>query len=94
VTTYLEEAMRRQVWAKGRIMTDRPDLDPTEWRRDDFNWTMRYSDYGNRNSDYGWEIDHIRPSALGGIDHISNLRPLHCKCNAGLGGILSGLFGR
>jgi 5-methylcytosine-specific restriction endonuclease McrA len=92
VHSYIEEAKRRQVWAKGHIMTDRPDLDPNEWRRDDFGWIIRYSEYGDRNAAYGWEIDHIHPTAFGGHDHISNLRPLHCQCNSGLGGILGGLL--
>jgi len=90
MTTFLEEVRRCQVWAKGQPIEG---FDPNDWRRDDFGWTIRYADYGDRNSAYGWEIDHVRPTALGGYDHISNLRPLHCKCNAGLGGILGGLLG-
>jgi len=77
------------VWAKGRII---PGYDPTEWRHDDYGHVIRYWDYGNRDSQYGWEIDHIHPFSLGGSEDISNLRPLHCKRNASLGGALSALL--
>jgi len=39
---------------------------------------MKRDDYGNRNSDYGWEIDHIDPD---GGDDISNLQQLQWKNN-------------
>jgi hypothetical protein len=34
--------------------------------------------YGDRNSSYGWEVDHINPN---GGDDLSNLRPLQWKNN-------------
>lgn len=46
---------------------------------------MRYSDHGNRNAEYGWEIDHINPVSNGGADVINNLQPLHWKNNAAKG---------
>ena len=44
-------------------------------------WIKRDA-YGDRDSRYGWEIDHIEPSSKGGDDIISNARPLHWKNNA------------
>lgn len=35
--------------------------------------------YGDRNSDFGWEIDHILPVAKGGDEQLINLRPMHWK---------------
>lgn len=66
------------VWRKGHPIKD---YDPNRWRRDDFGRAMKYSEYGNRNSDYGWEIDHIKPKADGGSDDLGNLRPLNYKSN-------------
>ena len=36
---------------------------------------MKYSDFANRGSEYGWERDHILALALGGPDTIDNMRP-------------------
>ena len=44
-----------------------------------------FEDYGNRNSEFGWEIDHVIPVAHGGTDDYSNLRPLHWKNNVAKG---------
>lgn len=77
------------VWAKGHVMFGR---DPRVYRTDDLGNVIRFSDYGNRSSTYGWEFDHFPiPAALGGTDDVLNLRPLHWRINARLGGALSGL---
>jgi hypothetical protein len=49
---------------------------------------LHFPSYGDRQSAHGWEIDHHPiPQALGGSDDIDNLRPLHCRSNAALGGL-------
>jgi hypothetical protein len=62
-----------EVWSKGY-----PDSnDPLLWRHDECGaWIFR-GDYDRKDSEYGWEIDHIISKSDGGTDDISNLRPLH-----------------
>jgi hypothetical protein len=77
---------RAAVWQKGSPI---PGYDPALWRRDAYGSAIKFSEYGNRNSDFGWEIDHYPvPNALGGSDRLSNLRPLNWKNNASHGGRL------
>jgi hypothetical protein len=81
-----DEWRKRAVWEKGRRI---PGRDPNVWREDGYGFVIKYEDHGDRNSLYGWEIDHHPvPLALGGFDTLENLRPLHCTANATLGGFL------
>jgi hypothetical protein len=81
-----DDYKKRRVWEKGIPI---PHYDAAVWRYDSFYRVIKFSDHGDRSSPYGWEIDHYPvPVALGGSDDISNLRPLHCAINAGLGGNL------
>lgn len=61
------------VWRKAKTIQS---VDPNSMRQDYAGAWIRYSDYGNRNSQYGWEIDHIKPLALGGSDDLDNFLPL------------------
>ena len=69
----------QHVWNKGRIT---PGNDPNAWRQDQCGAWIGRQFYGNRNSQYGWEIDHITPVERGGTDDLSNLRPLQWGNNA------------
>lgn len=42
---------------------------------------MDKGSYGNRNSEYGWNLDHILPQSQGGKDTESNLICCHIKTN-------------
>ena len=69
------EGMIQTVWEKGRTA---PNNDKNRWRKDECGAWIGRQDYGNRDSEYGWEVDHITP---GGPDQLSNLRPLQWQNN-------------
>lgn len=72
-----EETIQR-VWGKGKIVSG---YNPDKWRKDQCGAWIGRTAYGNRNSKYGWEIDHITPVSRGGGDELSNLRPLQWENN-------------
>jgi 5-methylcytosine-specific restriction endonuclease McrA len=67
------------IWAKASVV---PNNDPNVFRKDTCGAWIAWRDYGNRDSKYGWEVDHIVPVARNGSDSLSNLRPLHWQNNA------------
>lgn len=69
----------REVWKKGRVVGTN---DQNVWRQDECGAWMSFSKYGDRTSQYGWEVDHITSQDHGGSDALSNLRPLHWENNA------------
>jgi hypothetical protein len=82
-----DESRKLSAWWRAKID---PRRHPTEWRIDDYGNLIRWADYGDRCSPYGWEIDHIHPTILGGIDSAQNTRALHWRENARHGGSISG----
>jgi 5-methylcytosine-specific restriction endonuclease McrA len=72
------ETTIKKVWEKGKPI---PDYSQDIWRWDKCGKVMKYSDHGNRDSKYGWEIDHINPVSNSGTDDLSNLQPLHWSNN-------------
>ena len=70
------------IWEKGRKV---PDYDPSKFRKDACGAWIARDKYGDADADFGWEVDHIYPQALGGGDDDVNKRPLHCKNNRSKG---------
>ncbi len=66
------------VWEKGHPIGN---LDPNIWCQDICGAKIKYSEHGNTNSEYGWEIDHIVPTAKGGATEEDNFQPLHWENN-------------
>lgn len=68
------------VWEKGKIV---PRYDPDKWRKDACDAWMSRDQYGNRDSNLGWEIDHI--DADPDNNDIDNLQPLQWENNVAKG---------
>mgnify|MGYP001617308740 CR=1 FL=1 len=77
-----DQATILAVWKKGTATTNN---DPAVWRLDACGAWMQFSKYGDRDSQYGWEIDHIISIDRGGLDALSNLRPLQWENNVATG---------
>lgn len=71
------------VWDKAIRST--AENEANGYRKDECTAWIKKSEYGNRDSIYGWEIDHITPQTNGGGNELSNLRPLHWANNASRG---------
>ena len=63
------------VWEKGTVPAGN---ESTGFRKDACKAWISKNKYGDRNSKYGWEIDHINPNGSGRLD---NLQPLHWENN-------------
>jgi len=72
----------RAVWNKGQIV---PNCDPASIRADACGALMVFLCYGDTNSKFGWEVDHIVPVSAGGSDALSNLQPLQWQNNRSKG---------
>lgn len=83
-----EESKKRAVWAKARVI---PGINPDLFRYDDDGSLICFEEYGQY-TEYGWQIDHQTPTALGGLDRYGNLRPLHWRNNTSRGGLLSSIL--
>lgn len=60
------------VWQHGEAVRGN---DPELWRKDEFGAWIRRLDYGNRRSEFGWEI--LDPRRGRGAGGVTTLRPVH-----------------
>lgn len=72
------ESQKQAVWKKGKVVFG---LNSDTWRDDKCGKRIKRKEHGNRDSSYGWEIDHIDPVSNGGDDNNDNLQPLHWENN-------------
>ena len=74
------EDLKRAAWARTSPVTGQSNS--WEFRKDVLGNLVRYADFGNRHSPFGWELDLIVPSILGGSSDAENLQVLHWKAGA------------
>ncbi len=72
----------QEVWEKGMIV---PGYNEDKVRKDACSAWMKREEYGNIESNYGWEIDHTKPESKGGSSDLSNLRPMQWSNNRNKG---------
>lgn len=70
-----------QIWDKGEVIRGK---DPDLYRKDKCGKTMYRHSYGKM-SEMGWNVDHSKPVALGGTDHLNNLQPMNSRENSSKG---------
>ena len=73
--TMLED-LKRAAWARTGPVAGQHSW---EFRRDCLGNLVRYADYGNRHSPFGWELEYIVSRAAGGSADPENLQALHWK---------------
>ena len=78
ITQYTHQELS-MVWNKGFIVQG---YNSSEYRKDAYGTWIAWAQYGDRNAEFGWEVDHIIPLSKNGAHHIDNVRPLHWKNNA------------
>jgi hypothetical protein len=76
----LLEDLKRACWARTSPVSGQPNA--WEFRKDCMGNLVRYADFGNRHSPFGWEIDYIVPRSRGGSSDPENVQVLHWKANA------------
>jgi HNH endonuclease len=75
---------KESAWSKAYMLAIPHHIyggDPNVIRMDRFGYYILYWAYGDRTSDFGWEVDHIYPLSLGGPDESSNAEALHWRAN-------------
>ena len=72
------EDIIEQVWQRAKIVANN---NPDVFRQDYAGAWIRRDQYGQRDTIYGWEIDHCKPISKDGDDSIGNLYPLHWRNN-------------
>lgn len=69
--------MKDKVWDKAKKVRGK---DPAKYRQDPYGNEIYYDSFGKQ-SEKGWEVDHIKPKSRGGSDSVRNLQALKSEVN-------------
>ena len=75
------EEQKEKVW---NLAKEVPGKDPSLYRQDPYGKILHKPSYG-KNSEMGWEVDHIKPVSKGGSDATRNLQALNTDINRSKG---------
>jgi hypothetical protein len=76
---------KQEIISVWKMATTAQGYNPDFVRRDRCGALIQLNQHGNRQSDYGWEIDHVKPTAKGGSHTYQNVQPLHWHNNSSKG---------
>ncbi len=76
----LLEDLKRAAWARTSPVGHHANA--WEFRKDRLGNMVRWADYGNRKSPFGWELDFIEPKAANGSTASDNLQAMHWRAIA------------
>lgn len=76
----LLEDLKRAAWSRTSPVGNHAHA--WEFRKDRLGNMVRWSDYGNRKSPFGWELDTIEPRIAGVAPDTDNLQALHWRATA------------
>lgn len=76
----LLEDLKRAAWSRTSPVGGHTNA--WEFRKDRLGNMVRWADYGNRKSPFGWELDFIEPKSIGGSTNSDNLQALHWRATA------------
>ena len=76
----LLEELKRSAWARTSPVGNHANA--WEFRKDRLGNLVRYGDYGNRKSPFGWELSAIEPRGLAASVEGDNLQALHWRATA------------
>jgi hypothetical protein len=74
------DAQKQTAWNKAKIVENDNDKGKV-WRKDLADAWIKFTDYGDQESDYGWEVDHAFPESKGGGTEDYNIQAMNWKNN-------------
>jgi hypothetical protein len=85
----LLEDLKRSAWSRTTPIGNHASA--WDFRKDCLGNMVRYADFGNRKSPFGWELDFVIPKSLGGTSDPENLQALHWRATAARSDVPVGL---